>query len=58
MEGDPLVPVLAGLVVDLPWWLDTCGDDEIDPDSAVKMMEVPPGCCRTCRPSSVSGFSG
>jgi hypothetical protein len=38
-EQDPLVPVLAGLVVDLLWWLDTCGDDEIDPDSAVKMME-------------------
>jgi hypothetical protein len=38
-ERDPLVPVLAGLVVDVLWWLDTCGDDEVDPDSAVKMME-------------------
>jgi hypothetical protein len=33
------VPVLAGLVVDMVWWLDSCGDDEVDPDSAVKMME-------------------
>ncbi|MFD5566233.1 hypothetical protein [Kitasatospora griseola] len=36
---DPLVPVLAGLVVDVVWFLDSCGDDEVDPDSAVKMME-------------------
>ncbi|MGR6998006.1 hypothetical protein ACU686_07735 [Yinghuangia aomiensis] len=21
------------------WWLDSCGDDEVDPDSAVKTME-------------------
>jgi hypothetical protein len=34
-----LVPVLTGLVVDMVWWLDSCGDDEVDPDSAVKMME-------------------
>jgi hypothetical protein len=38
-DTDPLVSVLAGLVVDLVWWLDSCGDDEVDPDSAVKMME-------------------
>jgi hypothetical protein len=37
--SDPLVPVLAGLVVDMVWWLDSCRDDEVDPDSAVKMME-------------------
>jgi hypothetical protein len=36
---DPLVPVLAGLIVDIMWWLDSCGDEEVDPDSAVKMME-------------------
>ncbi|MFE6408965.1 hypothetical protein ACFVOR_18765 [Streptomyces sp. NPDC057837] len=36
---DPLVPTLAGLVVDALWFLDSCGDDEVDPDSAVKMME-------------------
>lgn len=36
---DPLVPALAGLVVDALWFLDSCGDDEVDPDSAVKMME-------------------
>ncbi|MCX5402043.1 hypothetical protein [Streptomyces sp. NBC_00102] len=38
-DTDPLVPVLAGLVVDVVRFLDTCGDDEIDPDSAVKMTE-------------------
>jgi hypothetical protein len=36
---DPLVPALAGLVVNALWFLDSCGDDEVDPDSAVKMME-------------------
>lgn len=36
---DPLVPALAGLVVDVVWFLESCGDDEVDPDSAVKMME-------------------
>ncbi|UGQ13534.1 hypothetical protein LO772_07990 [Yinghuangia sp. ASG 101] len=38
-ETDPLVTALAGLVVDIVWWLDSCGDDEVDPDSAVKMTE-------------------
>ena len=36
---DPLVPALAGLVVDVAWFLECCGDDEVNPDSAVKMME-------------------
>jgi hypothetical protein len=39
-ETDPLVPVLAGLVVDLVWWLDSCDDEEVDPESAVKMLET------------------
>ncbi|MGC0318185.1 hypothetical protein [Kitasatospora acidiphila] len=38
-DTDPLVPALAGLVVDVVWFLDSCEDDEVDPDSAVKMME-------------------
>ncbi|MEV6209336.1 hypothetical protein [Kitasatospora sp. NPDC051914] len=38
-DTDPLVPALAGLVVDCVRFLDTCGDDEVDPDSAVKMTE-------------------
>lgn len=38
-ETDPLVPVLTGLVVDLVWWLDSCDDQEVDPESAVKLME-------------------
>lgn len=38
-DTDPLVPVLAGLVVDVVRFLDNCEDDEVDPDSAVKMME-------------------
>ncbi|MEV8548756.1 hypothetical protein AB0L04_02780 [Streptomyces glaucescens] len=37
---DPLVPALTGLLVDVVWWLESCGDEEVDPDSAVKMMEV------------------
>ncbi|MFD3589348.1 hypothetical protein [Streptomyces sp. NPDC058683] len=36
---DPLVPALTGLLVDVVWWLESCGDEEVDPDSAVKMME-------------------
>ncbi|MEV8328829.1 hypothetical protein [Kitasatospora sp. NPDC056731] len=36
---DPLVPVLAGLVVDSVWFLDSCDDGEVDPDSAVRMLE-------------------
>ena len=39
VQTDPLVSVLAGLVVDIVWWLDSCDDEEVDPDSAVKMME-------------------
>jgi hypothetical protein len=38
-DSDPLVPVLAGLVVDMVWWLESCGDEEVHPDSAVKIME-------------------
>lgn len=37
-EVDPLVPVLAGLLVDVVWFLDSCSDDEVDPDTAVKLM--------------------
>ncbi|MFC9331546.1 hypothetical protein [Kitasatospora sp. NPDC057015] len=36
---DPLVPVLAGLLVDTIRFLDGCDDDEVDPDCAVKVME-------------------
>ncbi|MFD9127078.1 hypothetical protein [Kitasatospora sp. NPDC059571] len=38
-DPDPLVPVLAGVVVDTVRFLDTCGDDEVDPDVAVGLME-------------------
>ncbi|KOV25888.1 hypothetical protein ADK60_22250 [Streptomyces sp. XY431] len=38
-DTDPLVPVLVGLVVDIVRFLDTCEDDEVDPDSAVKATE-------------------
>ncbi|MFJ4332182.1 MULTISPECIES: hypothetical protein [unclassified Streptomyces] len=38
-DRDPLVPTLAGLLVDVVWWLESCGDEQVDPDSAVKMME-------------------
>ncbi|MFE1925096.1 hypothetical protein ACFW91_21295 [Streptomyces asoensis] len=33
------MPALAGVLVDVVWWLESCGDDEVDPDSAVKIME-------------------
>ncbi|MFF2363965.1 hypothetical protein ACFVU0_14825 [Streptomyces sp. NPDC058122] len=33
------MPALTGLLVDVVWWLESCGDEEVDPDSAVKMME-------------------
>lgn len=36
---DPLVPALTGLVVDLTWFLDSCDDDTLNPDDAVKMLE-------------------
>ncbi|CAL9528718.1 hypothetical protein SUDANB176_04005 [Streptomyces sp. enrichment culture] len=38
-DTDPLVTTLAGLVVDVVRFLDDCDDDEVDPDSAVKMTE-------------------
>lgn len=33
------MPALTGLLIDVVWWLESCGDEEVDPDSAVKMME-------------------
>lgn len=30
---------VTGLFVDLLWWLDTCGDDQVDLDVAVKLQE-------------------
>ncbi|MEU8742723.1 hypothetical protein AB0C39_03640 [Streptomyces parvulus] len=38
-KPDPLVPVLTGLLVDIVRWLESAGDEEVDPDSAVKIME-------------------
>ncbi|MDX3573602.1 hypothetical protein [Streptomyces sp. ID05-47C] len=38
-DRDPLVPTLTGVLVDVMWWLESCGDEEVDPDSAVKVME-------------------
>jgi hypothetical protein len=34
----------VGLLVDLMWWLDTCGDDEVDPFVAVKLQESAGAC--------------
>ncbi|MET8407019.1 hypothetical protein ABZV34_02705 [Streptomyces sp. NPDC005195] len=39
-DKDPLVPTLTRLLVDVVWWLDSCDDEEVNPDSAVKMMET------------------
>lgn len=33
------MPAVTGVLVDVVWWLESCGDEEVDPDSAVKMME-------------------
>ncbi|MEU1540449.1 hypothetical protein ABZ461_20480 [Actinacidiphila glaucinigra] len=38
-DTDPLVPVRAGVVVDVVHSLDTCGDDEAAPDVAVRTAE-------------------
>ncbi|MFJ5924934.1 hypothetical protein ACIQF6_20255 [Kitasatospora sp. NPDC092948] len=38
-ESDPLVPVLAGLLLDLVQSLDESDDDLVDPDYAVKLLE-------------------
>ncbi|MFF4960601.1 hypothetical protein [Streptomyces sp. NPDC001222] len=38
-DMDPLVPALTGLIVDVVWFLESCGDEEVDAGSAVKMME-------------------
>ncbi|WP_432970569.1 hypothetical protein [Dactylosporangium sp. CA-233914] len=40
--GDPdpaSLETVTGLLVDLVWWLDTCDDDDVDPDVAVKLLE-------------------
>jgi len=42
VAGDPdpaSLKAVTGLIVDLVWWLDTCYDDEVDPDVAVKLEE-------------------
>ncbi|MER7680820.1 hypothetical protein [Streptomyces sp. NPDC096934] len=39
-DRDPLVPALTRLLVDIVRWLDGCDDEEVNPDSAVKMMEA------------------
>ncbi|MER5864870.1 hypothetical protein [Kitasatospora sp. NPDC002040] len=38
-DTDLLVPVLTGIVADLFHFLDTCSDEEVDPDTAVKLGE-------------------
>ena len=37
---DPLVRSLTAQVLEFLWLLDNCGDDEVNPDSAVKMTEI------------------
>ncbi len=34
-----LLKVVVGLFIDLVWWLDTCPDHDVDPDTAVKLLE-------------------
>ncbi|GAA2906701.1 hypothetical protein Acy02nite_75180 [Actinoplanes cyaneus] len=33
------LPAAAGLFTDLSWWLDSCDDEDLDPDTAVKLLE-------------------
>lgn len=33
------LPAAVGLFTDLSWWLDSCDDEELDPDTAVKLLE-------------------
>ncbi|MFJ5061147.1 hypothetical protein ACIP96_17230 [Streptomyces nigra] len=35
-DVDPLVPHSPA---DIVWWLESCEDEEVDPDSAVKTLE-------------------
>ncbi|MGF6883096.1 hypothetical protein ABIA39_002037 [Nocardia sp. GAS34] len=39
IDTDPILPVLTGPVVDVVRFLAECGDEEVDPDTAVKMLE-------------------
>jgi hypothetical protein len=42
VSGNPdpsSLKTVTGLVVDLVWWLDTCGDDDVDPRVAVNLLE-------------------
>jgi hypothetical protein len=38
-----VLEVVVGLLVDVMWWLDTCSDKEVDPDTAVKLLESAAG---------------
>lgn len=55
-DRDPLVPALTGLLVDVVWWLESCGDEEVDPDSAVKMMEAMSGALLQLPPAQRQGL--
>ncbi|GAB3886776.1 hypothetical protein GCM10029964_051620 [Kibdelosporangium lantanae] len=45
MNGsDPLVPALAGLVVDRLWWLESCGAAEADPARREQLLAFPVNC--------------
>lgn len=46
-SGDPdpaALTAVTGLFVDLFWWLDTCEDDEVELDVAVKLQESGAAC--------------
>jgi hypothetical protein len=34
-----VLPTVIGVLVEVVWWLDTCDDDVVDPDLAVKILE-------------------
>ncbi|MFE2111746.1 hypothetical protein ACFXAF_38645 [Kitasatospora sp. NPDC059463] len=53
---DPLVPVLAGLLIDNPWFLDGCDEDEVDSDAAVGVMESTAAVLKGLPPEQLNRF--
>ncbi|MFF3007780.1 hypothetical protein ACFVTF_33825 [Kitasatospora sp. NPDC057940] len=53
---DPLVPALAGLLIDNLWFLDSCDEDEVDSDSAVRVLESAASALKGLPPEQLDRF--
>ncbi|MFF2618599.1 hypothetical protein [Kitasatospora sp. NPDC058046] len=53
---DPLVPALAGLLIDNLWFLDSCDEDEVDADSAVRALESAASALKELPPEQLDRF--